>query len=68
MRIKNIRYPSPLSEVKDIENDNIDVFVETDDGMTYTFVITTPNNYYWYMDKQVWIIFRHHRRISLLGT
>ena len=52
MRVKNITYPSPLLEVKDIENGNIDVFVETDDGMTYTFVVTTPNNYYWYMDKE----------------
>jgi hypothetical protein len=52
MNIKNIKYPSPLSEIDDIENDNIDVFVEIDDGMTYTFVVATPKNYYWYMDKE----------------
>lgn len=52
MNIKNIKYPTPLTDVKDIENDNIDIFVETDDGMSYTFVVTTPKNYYWYMDKE----------------
>lgn len=52
MKIKQIDYPTSLSEVKDINNGNIDVFVETDDGMIYTFVVTTPNNYYWYMDKE----------------
>jgi hypothetical protein len=52
MKIKSINYPTPLSEVNDIENDNIDIFVEADDGMTYTFVVTTPKNYYWYMDRE----------------
>ncbi|EMS70475.1 hypothetical protein [Ruminiclostridium cellobioparum] len=52
MNIKSIRYAEPLSEIKDIENDNIDVFVEDDKGMVYTFVVTTPKNYYWYMDKE----------------
>lgn len=52
MEIKCIHYPTPLSEVIDIENDNVDIFVETDDGMTYTLVVTTPKNYYWYMDKE----------------
>lgn len=64
MNIKNIKYPIPLSKVKDIENDNIDVFVEADDGMTYTFVATTPKNYYWYMEKKAWITFRQHHRTS----
>lgn len=49
MRIKKITY---ISEVNDIYNDNIDVSVETDDGISYVFVVTTPKNYYWYMDKE----------------
>ena len=52
MKIKKISYAEPLSKIKDIENDNIDVFVEDDKGMVYTFVVTTPKNYYWYMDKE----------------
>ncbi|HWT76224.1 MAG TPA: hypothetical protein VN258_16110 [Mobilitalea sp.] len=52
MNIENIKYAVPLSDIKDIGNDNIDIFVETDDGMTYTFVVTTPKNYYWYMEKE----------------
>lgn len=52
MNIKSIRYAEPLSEIKDIENDNIDIFVEDDKGMVYTFVVTTPKNYYWYMNKE----------------
>ncbi len=52
MKIINIEYPSSLSEVKDIYNDNMDIFVELDDGMTYIFTVATPQNYYWYMDKE----------------
>ncbi len=52
MNIKNVKYPTPLSEIVDAYNGNIDVFIEADDGMTYTFVVTTPKNYYWYMDKE----------------
>jgi len=51
LRINNIKYPTPLSSVKDIENDNIDVFVELEDGITYTVVVSTPKNLKWYMDK-----------------
>ncbi len=52
MNIKSIDYPTPIAELHDIHNDNVDVIVKTDDGMTYTFVVTTPSNYYWYMDKE----------------
>ena len=50
--ITKIEYPTPLSAIEDIENDNIDVFVELDDGITYTLVAITPANYIWYMDKE----------------
>lgn len=52
MKIVKISFPTDLSSIKDIEDANIDVFVETDDGMTYTFIVTTPKNYYWYMNKE----------------
>lgn len=52
MELLEIKYPTPLSDVKDIENGNIDIFVTLNDGMTYSFLVTTPKNYYWYMDKE----------------
>ena len=52
MKIVNISYPTPLSEVKDVENDNIDVFIELDDGMTYTVVVSTPKNVLLQMDNE----------------
>lgn len=51
MKIKNISYPTPLSEIKDITNDNIDVFVELENGEHYTFVVTTPLSIADYMDR-----------------
>ena len=52
MKVVNISYPTPLSEIKDIENDNIDVFIELNDGMTYTVVVTTPKNLLQQMDNE----------------
>ncbi|MGG3835839.1 hypothetical protein ABEV00_02295 [Paenibacillus thiaminolyticus] len=52
MRIIDIQYPTSLDKIKDIQNDNIDVFVTLEDGMTYTLVVTTPKNYYWYMENE----------------
>ena len=52
MKIVNITFPTYLSSIKNIENDNIDVFVELEDGITYTMVVATSLNYYWYMDKE----------------
>ncbi|OPH56236.1 hypothetical protein BC351_29155 [Paenibacillus ferrarius] len=52
MKIQSISYPTPLSQIVDIENDNIDIFVELQDGMTYTLVVSTPKNQLWYMDKE----------------
>ncbi len=39
-----IYYPTKLSEISDVQNDNVDVCVVTEDGKHYTFVIITPNN------------------------
>ncbi|MCM3274293.1 hypothetical protein [Paenibacillus elgii] len=52
MKIKQIKFPTPLTEIKDIENDNIDVIVELEDGFSYTVVVTTPKNLMWYMNKE----------------
>ncbi|MGB7605592.1 MAG: hypothetical protein WBL93_08970 [Lutisporaceae bacterium] len=52
MKVIKIEYPTQLSELKDIKDDNIDVFVELDDGITYTVVVSTPKNYYSYMEKE----------------
>ena len=46
-----IFYPTPLSEIHDITNDNIDVCVQADNGKRYTFVVTTPKNLDFLMKK-----------------
>ena len=52
MKINKIEYPTPLSQINDIESDNIDVLVELEDDFTYTLVVTTPRNLEWYMHKE----------------
>lgn len=52
MKIIKIEYPTELSKIEDIENDNIDVFVTLDDGRIYTVYVGTPKNLTWYMDKE----------------
>jgi len=52
MNIEYITYPTDLNKIEDIKNDNIDVIVGLDNGKTYTLVVTTPQNYYWYMEKE----------------
>jgi len=49
MLIKNIRI---VDEIIDIENDNIDVFVDSEDGYTYTVSITTIKNLLQRMDQE----------------
>ena len=48
MKIKNITYPTVLEKIPD----NIDVFVETEDGMHFTMTICTPMFYLHYMEKE----------------
>ena len=52
LKIISIEYPTALSEIEDINNDNIDVFVTLDDGITYVVVVFTPINYYWCMENE----------------
>ena len=49
MKVRNISLPYDL---KDIENDNIDVFVETDDGYMYTLSLATPTYIKFRMDEE----------------
>lgn len=52
MQIIKIYYPVPLSNIVDIENDNIDVFIELDDGFQYNMLVATPQNLICLMDKE----------------
>lgn len=52
MNVLNIHYPTSLEKIEDLNNDNIDVIVTLEDGVSYTMVVSTPQNYYWYMDKE----------------
>jgi len=51
MKIRKISYPTPLSEIECIDNDNIDVFVELEDGYSYALVVITPKNIMHLMEK-----------------
>ncbi|MNI28352.1 hypothetical protein D3C73_821260 [compost metagenome] len=44
MNIVKLSYPTPLSNIVDIQNDNIDVFIELEDGTNITIVVSTPLN------------------------
>ena len=52
MKIRKITYPTPLSDVTDVFNDNIDVFVETQEGVHLTMTVCTPLFYLSYMEKE----------------
>ena len=49
MLIKNIRI---IDQITDIENDSIDVFVDSEDGYTYTVSIATIKNLLQRMDQE----------------
>lgn len=49
MLIKNIRI---LSTIEDIENDSIDVCVDSEDGYTYTVSLCTPKYFLQKMDQE----------------
>ena len=51
MKLINIRILDDLENI-DIENGSIDVFVETDDGYTYTLSLATPKHLQFLMDKE----------------
>lgn len=47
-----ISFPTSLEDITDIENSNIDVFVELEDGYTYTVVVATAKNIEYLMEKE----------------
>lgn len=42
MLVKKISFPSPLKYTEDIYDDNLDVFVELEDGSDYIVIVGTP--------------------------
>ena len=52
MLIKSISFPTSLENITDIENSNIDVFIELEDASTYTLVVATAKNIEYLMDKE----------------
>ena len=52
MLIKSISFPTSLENITDIENSNIDVFIELEDVSTYTLVVATAKNIEYLMDKE----------------
>lgn len=44
MQVESITFLSDLKDVKDIFDDNIDVYVELENGRNYVVVIGTPKN------------------------
>jgi hypothetical protein len=50
-RLKSIEY-SKAPENLNPENDNIDVWIELDDGKKYSLLLATPNNVFWCMENE----------------
>jgi len=44
MRVKKISFPIPLTNIEDIYDDNIDVFVDLENGRSYTVIVGTYKN------------------------
>jgi len=44
MVVKKISFPVPLTNIEDIYDDNIDVFVDLENGRSYTVVVGTYKN------------------------
>lgn len=51
MKVVDIRIIYDWKDI-DIENDNIDVFVDLDDGYTYTLSLATPKKLQFLMEKE----------------
>lgn len=52
MLIKSISFPTYLEDITDIENSNIDVFVELEDAYRYTVLVATAKNIESLTDKE----------------
>lgn len=51
MKVINISIPYDLEKI-DIENDNVDVSVKTDEPYTYVLSVATPKNIQFLMDRE----------------
>jgi hypothetical protein len=56
--IVKISFPTYLEDITDIENDNIDVFVELEDGYTHIVTVATTKNIESLMDEDKMNYFR----------
>ena len=45
-------YPTPIEKIENPLYANIDVLVETDDGLHFTMTVCTPQFYLYYMEKE----------------
>ena len=52
MLIKSISFPTYLEDIADIENSNIDIFVELENTYKYTVLVATAKNIESLMDKE----------------
>ena len=52
MKAKRMRFPTVWEDNPSIENQNIDVFVQADNGYFYTLVVATPKNLEYLMDQK----------------
>ena len=56
MIVKKISFPIPLTDVEDIYDDNVDVFVDLQNGLNYTVVVGTYKNIISLMDNPMIIV------------
>jgi hypothetical protein len=49
MKIKRIKF---MEKIRDLDNDNIDVLVENEDGYKYIICVGTPQNFLEEMDQE----------------
>jgi hypothetical protein len=52
MKVESIAFLSPLEDVDDIFDDNLDVHVKLEDGRSYVVVVGTPKNLLTLMDNE----------------
>jgi len=51
LKINKVTFPTPLEQVDSIYG-NLDVFIELEDGHTYTFVVSTPLSLLEFMNNE----------------
>lgn len=51
MKVKEISFPIPLKDVEDIYDNNIDVFVDLQNGPSYTGIVEIDQNVIFFESK-----------------